>query len=127
MKVATASFIMARQKLQNYLRTHRKRSGLSQKEVGFLLGCKSSAKVSRYERFSRQPTLKNVFAYELIFGTPARELFAGVFQCVEEETLHRVQLLSHKLQQAKLNQRAKRKLEFLHAITESSIKHDYHV
>lgn len=125
MKVARASFIMARHKLRNYLRTYRKRSGLTQKEMGFLLGCKSSTKVSRYERFSRQPALRNVIAYELIFGIPARELFAGVFQCVEEETLHRVQLLSHKLQQAKLNQRTKRKLEFLRVITESSIKHDH--
>src|SRR5205823_906586 len=115
-------------KLQNYLRTHRRRSGLSQKEVGFLLGCKSSTKVSRYERFSRQPTLKNVFAYELIFGVPARELFAGVFQRVEGETLRRVQLLSQKLKQAKPNQRTSRKLELLDAIsTGSRIKPDHNL
>jgi transcriptional regulator with XRE-family HTH domain len=113
MKVAPASFIMAHSKLQNYLRTHRKRSGLSQQELAFLLGCRSGAKVSRYESFARQPIIQTVFAYELLFGTPSRELFAGIFQRVEEETLRRVQVLRLKLQQAKPRRRTNRKLEFL--------------
>jgi len=34
-------------KLQNYLRTYRKRNSLSQDEMAFLLGCQSGTKVSR--------------------------------------------------------------------------------
>ena len=41
--------------LHNYLRTYRKRAGLSQAEVAFLLGCHSGAKVSRYEHAARRP------------------------------------------------------------------------
>ena len=52
-------------KLQNYLRTYRKRSGLSQDEVAFLLGCQTGAKVSRYEPFARKPSLETLFAYEV--------------------------------------------------------------
>ena len=65
-------------RLPNYLRTHRKRAGLSQDEVAFLLGCRSGAKVSRYERLARRLSLETAFAYEALFGVPARELFAGV-------------------------------------------------
>jgi len=111
---------MPYQKLQNYLRTHRKRVGLSQREVAFLLGCKSGTKVSRYECFARQPALQTIFAYELIFGRSARELFAGLFQEVERETLCRVQFLSFMLARAKPHRSTIRKLAILEAITAKS-------
>lgn len=41
-------------KLTNYLRAFRKRAGFSQKEISFLLGIKSGAKVSRYEHFKQK-------------------------------------------------------------------------
>ena len=65
--------------LSNYLRTFRKRSGLSQDDVAFLLGVQSGAEVSRHETFKRVPTLKTALSYEAIFGVPVRELFAGEF------------------------------------------------
>lgn len=71
---------MARRKLPNYLRTHRKRAGLLQRELALLLGCKSGAEVSRYERSTRQPTLRTALAYEAVFGTPARELLLASMQ-----------------------------------------------
>ena len=42
-------------KLENYLRTYRKKSGLTQREVAFLLGCQNGAQVSRYEKRRRLP------------------------------------------------------------------------
>jgi transcriptional regulator with XRE-family HTH domain len=87
-------------RLHNYLRTYRKRTGLSQGEVAFLLGCYHGAKVSRYERHARQPGLETVFAYEVLFGVPARELFGGVFEKVEAITLKRARVLARKLSAA---------------------------
>jgi transcriptional regulator with XRE-family HTH domain len=104
-------------KLQNYLRTYRKRSGLSQDEVAFLLGCQTGAKVSRYEPFARKPSLETLFAYEVVFGAPARELFAGAYQKVEKKILNRTQLLIRKLNRATPDRMATRKLEILQAIT----------
>jgi transcriptional regulator with XRE-family HTH domain len=104
-------------KLQNYLRTYRKRTGLSQDEVAFLLGSQSGTKVSRYERFARQPNLETVLAYELVFSTSAQKLIAGAFQRVERNTLNRAQLLARKLSRATPDRRATRKLEILRAIT----------
>src|SRR2546427_6874983 len=107
-------------KLQNYLRTYRKRSGLSQDEVAFLLGCQSGTKVSRYERFSRKPSLETLFAYETVFGAPARELFAGAYQKVEKKTLNRAQFLARKVSRATPSPMATRKLQILKAITSGS-------
>jgi transcriptional regulator with XRE-family HTH domain len=76
-------------RLPHYLRLHRKRAGLSQDEVAWLLGAKSGTKVSRYERFGRQPTLATAFAYEVLFDVPASEIFAGVFEQAKEATLAR--------------------------------------
>lgn len=89
---------MAAQRLRNYLRTHRKRIGLTQDEMTFLLGCQSGAKVSRYERFARQPSLHTVFVYEVLFGVPARELFAGEFQKAERLAKGRLRFLILRLE-----------------------------
>ena len=82
--------------LPNYLRTHRKRLGLSQAEVSFLLGAQSGSKTSRYERFTREPSLATALAYEAIFQKPARELFGGLYQKVELEVAARAKALADK-------------------------------
>jgi transcriptional regulator with XRE-family HTH domain len=107
-------------KLENYLRTYRKRSGLSQDEVAFLLGCQSGTKVSRYEHSQRKPNLETLFAYEVMFGAPARELFAGTYQKVEKRISNRAQLLTRKLSRATPTPMATRKLQILEAITSGS-------
>src|SRR2546429_9576493 len=68
---------MATHKLENYLRTYRKRSGLTQREVAFLVGCRNGAQVSRYEKRRRLPPLRTALACEAAFGVPVAELFAG--------------------------------------------------
>jgi transcriptional regulator with XRE-family HTH domain len=55
---------MQNDKLDNYLRTYRKKLGLTQREVAFVLGCHGGAKVSRYERSGCIPDFKTNFAYE---------------------------------------------------------------
>ena len=77
----------------NYLRAYRKRGGLTQDEVAFLLGCKSGAKVSRYEKLMRQPNLQSVVACQAIFGVQAHELFPDIYKKVEQETIKRAEEL----------------------------------
>ena len=103
-------------RLNNYLRTYRKRSGLTQDEVALLLGAKSGTKVSRYERFRRRPTIETVFAYEVLFRTPSRELFAGLYREVERETVKRAGHLADRLQQTPPSRLTARKLEALHQV-----------
>ena len=104
-------------RLPNYLKTHRKRAGLSQDEVALLLGCKSGAKVSRYERLARRPSLETAFAYEALFGVPARELFAGVYEKVEEDIRKRARALAWKLNAKDQDRTVRRKLATLQAMS----------
>lgn len=104
---------MARRKLPNYLRTHRRRVGFTQSELAILLGFKDAAQVSRYESNSHHPTLKTALAYEALFGAPLSELFAGVYQEVEREISRRVLRLASKLQKAPKSKATARRLEHL--------------
>jgi len=103
-------------KLPNYLLSLRKRFGLTQKETAFLLGVKSGAKVSRYERFQRVPNLKTALAFQALFGVPVAELFAGVFEHVEKEASARARILESKMEQAAATKSNARKAELLRAI-----------
>ena len=109
---------MQNDKLDNYLRTHRKKLGLTQRDVAFLLGCHSGAKVSRYERLQRIPSLNAIFAYEVIFQKPARELFAGIYDRAERETLRKVRQLRSRLKRRQESPVLARKIANLRAIVE---------
>jgi transcriptional regulator with XRE-family HTH domain len=111
-----ARFLMAARKLSNYLRMYRKRSGLSQCEAAFLLGCSTGTKLSRYEHCARRPNLDSVFACEAVLGAPARELSAGEYQKVEDEAGRRAEILDDKLRRRKLDAINQRKREALWAI-----------
>lgn len=104
-------------KLHNYLRTYRKRAGFSQADVAFLLGCAGGSKVSRYERFAREPSLKAALAYSVVFGVPLQELFAGVHAKVEQAIVKRAGALSDRLVAAKTDRVTAQKLAVLKAMT----------
>jgi transcriptional regulator with XRE-family HTH domain len=102
-------------KLENYLETYRKRTGLSQKEVAFLLGAQSGAKVCRYERFWELPQFKTLMSYERLFGAPVRQLFAGATEKNDALTLKRIQDLIEQLEAIEPNAVTQQKLAFLKA------------
>jgi transcriptional regulator with XRE-family HTH domain len=70
---------MSKASLHTYLRTYRKRSGLSQKEVAALIDAVSSTTVSRHEASRRGLSLADAFTYEALFGVPASALFPGEY------------------------------------------------
>jgi DNA-binding XRE family transcriptional regulator len=109
---------MANPKLPNYIRTHRKRSCLTQGEVAFLLGSKSSAGISRHERFKQTPDLQTLLAYEMLFQTPVRNLFSSTHKEVEQKLRHRIRLLIRKLLRSGHGRRIAKKIEILTAYLE---------
>jgi transcriptional regulator with XRE-family HTH domain len=112
------SILMASQ-LPNYLLAHRKRSALSQDDVAYLLGKRGGEKVSRYERFSREPKLETILAYEAIFQKPASQLFAGQYRKIERRVAERAKVLAHKTKRQKPSRMMERKLQALSAIIQS--------
>jgi len=107
-------------RLHNYLRTHRKRRDFTQAEVAFLLGCRHKTKVGDYEHRGRRPVLETALAYEVVFGIPVRELFAGMFDEVEVITHRRARALARKLSAATQTPRIVRKQELLGQIHSGS-------
>ncbi len=103
-------------KLKNHIRAHRKRSWLSQSEVAMLVGSQTGASVSRHECFRRLPTLPTGLAYEIIFGTPMRDLFPGLFEDVQKATLSRAETLADKLRASPKMNHAVHKLKLLQEI-----------
>jgi transcriptional regulator with XRE-family HTH domain len=115
---------MTTSRLPNYLRANRKRLTLSQDEVAFLLGTQSGAKVCRYERFVREPSLQTAFAFEAIFQKPARELFGGLYQKVEQEVVARAKVLAYRIDHRRPIGRTRRKREaVMDIVTLNSKKH----
>ncbi len=102
--------------LPNYLRTHRKRLGLSQRDVAFLLGSKDGAHVCRCERSAQTPNLRTLLAYEILFQTPIRELYDGVRCELEEEIVERAELLLDQLIRKGGGKRTARKIEALRVL-----------
>jgi transcriptional regulator with XRE-family HTH domain len=103
--------------LKHYLRTYRKRSGLTQADVAKLLGSKSSSRVCRYERFQQEPTLRTALAYQILFRTPIRELFAGAYAEVKTDVGKRAQNLA---QDKKIPERKREKFR-LFAVLEPGL------
>lgn len=100
-------------KLPNYLRTYRKRSGLSQAEVAFLLGCEHGTKISRYERLQRIPNLKTVLALEMIYKTSGKHLFEGIYHEIAYQVKNRAAILEEDLKSQERNPSLLHKLRCL--------------
>jgi len=73
------------QRLPNYLRTHRKKVGLTQRELGRVLGYREEGAISRHEKFRATPSLEVAIGYEIVFCVPVSEIFAGLRDEVAQE------------------------------------------
>jgi transcriptional regulator with XRE-family HTH domain len=78
---------------RNLLRVVRRRLGLTQRELAFLLGYDSESQVSRIENGSRMPFLAEALIIELVFGVPAVRIFPQVREVVGERVGQRVKAL----------------------------------
>ena len=100
-------------KLPNYLRTFRKRSGLSQTEVAFLLGCEYGTSISRYERNQRLPNLKTALTLELIYQTESKHLFEGIYHSQAYQLKKRAAMLEKHIRKRPRSAVQKYKLDYL--------------
>jgi DNA-binding XRE family transcriptional regulator len=107
--------------LPNYLRTYRKRARLTQEEVGYILGSKSGAVISRHERSKQTPDLQTLLAYEMLFRTPVRNLFDGTHRKVEQKLLRRIRRLIRTLSEGEECRGAELKIEILRAYLEEKM------
>lgn len=96
---------------------YRKRTCLTQAEVAHLLGLHDGAKVSRYERDERFPSLETALAYCAVFRQPVDELLAGAYDDIERHVRCRARQLCVRVRRSPQNLRTLRKLETLDEIS----------
>jgi transcriptional regulator with XRE-family HTH domain len=89
---------MNQQQLASYLRSHRKRAGLSQKELAMLLGYPDEGPVSRHERLYCTPPFHIALGYEAVFSVSVSELFPAAFEEVSQAVEVRLKRLESRLQ-----------------------------
>ena len=108
---------MSYSSLASYLRYHRKRSGLSQREIAQLLGYPDQEPVSRHERSRSVPPLIIALSYQAIFRVPVADLFPGHYETTKQRIEERLANMEHDLQQRSAKDRdaamIARKLEWM--------------
>jgi transcriptional regulator with XRE-family HTH domain len=80
-----------RKTVENRLWQTRKRRGLQQKQVAYLLGHHTTDQVSRYELGTRLPTLEIALLLEMIYGAPLRILYKDLYERLQAELRGRLE------------------------------------
>lgn len=106
-----------KKKLDCYLRSYRRRWGLTQDELAMLLGCTTGAVISRLERHGRQPSLETAYAFEVLFGTAPIELFPGLHAKVRKAVIARARDLYDELK-GNSSRTTRLKLDFFEEVFE---------
>lgn len=78
-----------RNTIKNRLWQSRKRRGLEQKQVAYLLNHHTTDQVSRYELGTRLPTLETALLLEMIYGAPLRILYKDLYEKLQAELKER--------------------------------------
>lgn len=108
---------MAPQTLPSYLRIHRIKSGLSQRELAYVLGYGGTGQIREHEHATSAPPFLMALAYEAVFRIPVAELFPGFSETVTHGIEKRLRELEGTLQEKNAKGRKARaiarKLEWL--------------
>ncbi len=67
-----------------YLKTYRRRAGLTQLELAQLLGVCDDTVVSKLERCKRMPNIQIAIGCEVIFDQPAERIFPSMCDDIEQ-------------------------------------------
>ena len=72
------------------MRVLRRRLGLTQRELAYVIGYKSDSHISHIENGTRTPLLAEVLMIELVFGIPAVTIFPQIRLAVGAQVGHRL-------------------------------------
>jgi DNA-binding XRE family transcriptional regulator len=82
----------------NYVRVHRRKSCLSQRELGDLVG-NDAGQISKHERSCSLPTLLVAIGYSIVFRTSIPDIFTGLHESLAESIEERLSELEQTLRQ----------------------------
>ena len=100
------------------LRSLRRKSGLTQKEVASIVGLPNYAQIYRHEIGKTIPPLSIAMRYSILYQEPISEIFPGLYEEVREKLEPRLDEFEERLHQGSAKDpganRTARKLEWLH-------------
>ena len=100
---------------KNYLRTYRKRVGLSQRQLAVILGLKSSTRISEMELGKGLPNARECIVFRLLFKRPFEEMWPGIKGHAESRTLQNLwQLIAHIEQAEFCSDREREQADIIH-------------
>lgn len=85
---------------RSFLRSYRRRSGLTQSELAYLAGLSDGSCVSKFECLRREPDLRTAMACEAILQVSAQDLFPDTADEVELAIRQRADVLYQELIEA---------------------------
>lgn len=89
---------MTQDELGNYIRAQRRKFGLTQRELGLLIGYAHGHAVSMHERSTQAPPLLIALAYEIVFEIPVARLFTGFHSAVIQSVAGNIQNLKAEIE-----------------------------
>ena len=91
---------------RNYVRTYRKRAGLTQRDIAFLLSGKHVSTAHRWEQGRQLPSLAALLALEVVLDSRAQDLFndlaADVKRIIKQRGEHLLKRCRQKARHAAL-------------------------
>ncbi|MCB2189762.1 MAG: helix-turn-helix domain-containing protein [Deltaproteobacteria bacterium] len=100
-------------KVFSYFKTYRLESGLTQKDLTFLLSLKSCSAISRIEKNIQRPTLKIVMAYCNIFSADVDSLVPTLSDDINKSIIKRAPLLANNLEKQPKTSSIEQRIAFL--------------
>ena len=108
--------------LSNYIGIHRRRAGISQRELGEIVGY-GKATIFRHEHVLALPPLLAALRYEVLFLTPVSNLFAGMREAIEDEVEERLEELEKELRRRTSHYARKQTLDWIAARRTALVSH----
>ena len=100
---------------KNYLRAFRKRTAITQTDIGFLLNQPDTISICRYEQGERKPPMEMILLYHLLFDVPVHTLFEIQKDNLNEDVIMRLEQLINNLKLREPSQRVNSRIAFLTA------------
>ncbi|MBP8892558.1 MAG: helix-turn-helix transcriptional regulator [Saprospiraceae bacterium] len=81
----------------NYLRVYRKKSGLVQEDIAYLLNLPDYSNISRYEKGQRSPTTELLLTYHHLFDVPIESFYEQESETIRFNLIQRTKDLIQEL------------------------------
>lgn len=103
-------------KILSYFKTCRLQSGLTQKDITFLLSLRSASSISRTEKNIQKPSFKILLAYNLIYDIDIAQLIPKAFVDIKKLIIYRAFLLAKSLNKRPKTPLTKQRIVFLEGL-----------